>query len=198
MVAIRQEEGKGDEVVSNPLAFVVTIEHDSRQGEGTAVYVGIVVLAVCLFALLIPLTVRTKRRMREGKPVCACGSSQKKLEEKERKREGATGSGRGALPARQDEIAIIYEGRPRAFSEAPEHETFQSKNMRSVSNHHFQPRWLDPHYKDVYERPLYKAPSPPSPRPATVTVSVHSNGAAASASTSRPGPGRVEEEEVRL
>ena len=32
----------------------------------------------------------------------------------------------------------------------------QSKNMRSVSEHHFLPRWLDPHYKDVYVHPDYK------------------------------------------
>ncbi|KAK7089624.1 uncharacterized protein [Littorina saxatilis] len=136
VVAIRRVKGEHDRVVSNPLAFVIKIDHEEPTRQGAAIYVGIVVIAVCFFALLIPLTVRTKRRMREGKPVCACGSSTKKMEERALRKENGNGND-VAVIAGKDTLAMMYEGRPRAMTEAREHETIQSRNMRSVSEHHF-------------------------------------------------------------
>lgn len=149
VVLIRRQKSVGDEVVSNPVAFIITIDYNEASREGAAVYAAIVLAAVCLFALLIPLTVRTKRRMREGKPVCACGSSSRKKEERLRRAEG----GDSPVGARTDDIAILFnEGHQSSVS------TIQSHNMRSVTEPHFQPEWLDPHYQHGHEHPRYHKP----------------------------------------
>ncbi|XP_076472417.1 uncharacterized protein LOC143301881 [Babylonia areolata] len=247
VVAIQQEEGRRDRVVSNPLSFVIKIDHSAApSGHGAPVYAGIVVLVVCLFALLIPLTVRTKRRLREGKPLCVCGSSSKKLQERQQGRgkggqrqeremgkaetgsvtgtgSDATGTGSGvagtgrdvtgtgsvdvptttrkasltadsrASAKEYDNLAMILEGRQRldtgtgtgtGATERRASQTIQSRNLRSVSEHHFQPHWLDPHYKDVYERPVFRAPQHVPPAPAHAPASVPVPASAGSSSSS--------------
>ncbi|KAL8571185.1 hypothetical protein ACOMHN_010646 [Nucella lapillus] len=111
-----------------------------------------------MFALLIPLTVRTKRRMRQGRSVCACGSAQ----------DDSPKAVSGGIPNPRDEqrdnlAASLYGGRGSSVESDPNRpETFQHHMLRSDSDHHFQPRWLDPHFEHGYEHPNYnaKVPSP--------------------------------------
>ncbi|KAL8564965.1 hypothetical protein ACOMHN_019867 [Nucella lapillus] len=227
VVAIQQVKDRADRVVSNPLSFVIKIDHSQPEGHGAPVYAGIVVVVVCVFALLIPLTVRTKRRLREGKPLFVIGSSSKKLEERKRKEaergtgNHTAGTGNDAAGTGNDieeienhtagiendmadtgnnqtetgnsiagtgnhtagtgndmtgtgsdtvsgkvsgsweekaSLALLLQGRLATDTVGRPRETFQSKNMRSASTHHLQPLWLDPHYKDVYERPVFSTP----------------------------------------
>ncbi|PVD36690.1 hypothetical protein C0Q70_03676 [Pomacea canaliculata] len=151
VVAIRQIPGNPDEIVSNPITFVVKIDHGKQEGQGAALYAGVIVVVICIFALLIPFTVRAKRRLKQGKPVCACGSSSKSEEKRE--------TSRGSLDERQHDqeklAAMLNEAEMARGSVGAKHETIQSQAMKSTSQPHLQPHWRDPHYNSTYERPAH-------------------------------------------
>lgn len=146
VVTINRTEGQPDTIVSNPLPVLIFVDHTPPESEGAAIYVGVIVVFICAIALLIPFTVRTKRRLKQGKPICACGSSNLQDDVK-------NGSVERKFSSEPVNLAMIFNERKNSL--APKHETFQSHALRSLSEHHFQPRWLDPHYKDTYEHPVY-------------------------------------------
>ncbi|KAK7476803.1 hypothetical protein BaRGS_00031964 [Batillaria attramentaria] len=151
VVAVSNETGD-DVIVSNPLPFLITIDHTEPEEEGATVYVGIVFGAICFFVLLIPVTVRTKRRLSQGKPVFGCGSHSPK--EPEELEPGSGSDAKVKVDVGKENLAFMLG--ESSVSHAPRHESFQSHELRSFSSHHFQPHWLDPHYKAVYEHPDYK------------------------------------------
>lgn len=59
-------------IVSNPLPFIVYIDHGEDSGSYPtvpAVFAGVLVLCVVFLALFIPLVTRAKRRYKQGKPM---------------------------------------------------------------------------------------------------------------------------------
>uniref|UniRef100_A0A2C9KVT5 Uncharacterized protein n=1 Tax=Biomphalaria glabrata TaxID=6526 RepID=A0A2C9KVT5_BIOGL len=63
--------------VSNQLPFVVEIEYPVRESHPkAALFAGVLVLIILAVSLLIPFVVRSKRRWKAGKPICACGSAE--------------------------------------------------------------------------------------------------------------------------
>ena len=59
-------------VVSNPVAFIVHVQHPETSNSspmGPAVFAGVLVLIVVLLAFTIALVTRAKRRHRQGKPL---------------------------------------------------------------------------------------------------------------------------------
>lgn len=152
VVAVNHTPGYRSQIVSNPLAFIITVDHTEPEREGATLYAGIVFGAICLFALIIPFTVRTKRRLHQGKPVFGCGSHKPLQPEREITR------GNGSHAAGIDNLAMVLnDGKPTNHSQR--RGTFQSHEMRSFSSHHFQPHWLDPHYDHTYEHPQYRKAS---------------------------------------
>lgn len=69
---------RNGQAVSNPLPFIVRIEKKTENTTDyslhSAIFAGVLVLIIVLFALGIPFVVRAKRRLRHGKPVMKLGS----------------------------------------------------------------------------------------------------------------------------
>ncbi|ESO83603.1 hypothetical protein LOTGIDRAFT_236467 [Lottia gigantea] len=135
------------EIVSNPLPFMVFVKQRpvSLEEHGAAIYAGIIVLIIVAIALLVPFTVRAKRRRRAGKPICGFGSAKSPEDIQKEKLAG------------KDNAAMIFDDGKnfsrRSSTIEPGHESFQQHMVRSVSDFHFQPKWLDPHYSDAHLPP---------------------------------------------
>lgn len=74
-----------DDVVSDPVPFIVRAEKhkpDENYGYNTtaAVFAGVLICLIVVFALLIPFVVRAKRRVKQGKPIWKFGSYPSALE----------------------------------------------------------------------------------------------------------------------
>ncbi|XP_067658731.1 uncharacterized protein [Haliotis asinina] len=132
-----------NQIVSNPLPFAVRVDHPPDEGRphGAALFAGVLVLVIILIAFLIPITVCVKRRRRAGKPVCSCGSQD--VEKNERKGHVNNGYVTDTRDVRTDSSA----------SSADPHQTIGSHQLRSVAKLNFEPTWLDPHYKEMDEKP---------------------------------------------
>ncbi|KAK6176477.1 hypothetical protein SNE40_014759 [Patella caerulea] len=133
------------EIVSNPLPFMIHVKPRPKElrEHGAAIYAGIIVLIIVAIALLVPFTVRAKRRRRAGKPICGFGSAKSPEDIQKAKLAG------------KDNGAMIFDdgkGMSRTSSVVTDtgHESMQQHMVRSVSDFHFQPTWLDPHYQDSH------------------------------------------------
>lgn len=67
------------DIVSNPVPFVVRaekhiVEENYEYNETAAVFAGVLICLIVIFALLIPFVVRAKRRSKHGKPIFKLGS----------------------------------------------------------------------------------------------------------------------------
>ena len=73
------------DIVSNPVPFVVRAEKHSEEesyefNQTAAVFAGVLVCLIVIFALLIPFVVRAKRRSKHGKPIFKLGSHPSSLD----------------------------------------------------------------------------------------------------------------------
>ncbi|XP_046559179.1 uncharacterized protein LOC124268197 [Haliotis rubra] len=132
-----------NQIVSNPLPFAVRVDHPPDEGRphGAAMFAGVLVLVIILIAFLIPITVCVKRRRKAGKPVCSCGSPD--VEKDERKGHVNNGYVTDTRDVRTDS----------SVSSVDPHQTIGSHQLRSVTKLNFEPTWLDPHYKEMEEKP---------------------------------------------
>ncbi|KAI8747745.1 CAunnamed protein product, partial [Biomphalaria glabrata] len=145
--------------VSNQLPFVVEIEYPVRESHPkAALFAGVLVLIILAVSLLIPFVVRSKRRWKAGKPICACGSAE----------EGCDNDSSGIMPeprtqrmmsiGGKENLAMILDN-GRILGHRPSVDqsmTIQNRMLRSTSSMLFQPHWMDPHYNDVYDRPDFQ------------------------------------------
>ncbi|KAH9504436.1 hypothetical protein Btru_063603 [Bulinus truncatus] len=145
--------------VSNQLPFVVEVEYPVRESHPkAALFAGVLVLIILAVSLLIPFVVRSKRRWKAGKPICACGSAE----------EGADTDSSGMVPEQRKQRMMSIGGKEnlamildngRIMQHRPSVDqsmTIQNRMLRSTSSMMFQPHWMDPHYNDVYDRPDFQ------------------------------------------
>ncbi|XP_071144873.1 uncharacterized protein [Mytilus edulis] len=83
-----------DDLVSDPVPFIVlAAKHkpDENYGYNTtaAVFAGVLICLIVLFALLIPFVVRAKRRVKQGKPVWKFGSHPSALDREMAREKGS-------------------------------------------------------------------------------------------------------------
>ncbi|XP_005089797.2 uncharacterized protein LOC101859059 [Aplysia californica] len=169
--------------VSNHLPFVVEIEYPKREkNPNAALFAGVLILTIVAISLLIPFVVRAKRRSKAGKPICGCGSADDSSDS------DSTGSvpdyvkNRAMSIGGKDNLAMILDN-GRLMNHRPSidpHTTIQNRMLRSTSNIHFQPHYLDPHYNDVYERPDFSGVKQP-PAGSVRGASASANSATAAA-----------------
>ncbi|ESO83604.1 hypothetical protein LOTGIDRAFT_236468 [Lottia gigantea] len=119
-------------IVSNPLPFLVYVKKTPRNNEehGGAIYAGVILLIIMAISLLLPFTVRAKRRRRAGKPICGCGSAEgneeSSIEEIQQKSE----------PQVFDNPAMVFANGQQKVR----------RSSLATSHFHYGPKWLDPHY----------------------------------------------------
>ena len=70
---------RGDLVVSDPVPFIVRAQKHTEDttydyNQTAAIFAGVLICLIVVFALLIPFVVRAKRRHRQGKPIFKPGS----------------------------------------------------------------------------------------------------------------------------
>ena len=149
-------------IVSNPLPFVVHVDRVAAEARphGAVIFAGVIALLIIAIVLTIPITVFVKRRRRKGKPICMCGESSSKKPEAEAKPDVKTGNGglKGSInPSMIFDTATDLKTSASEISLNSGHETIQDHQLRSLSQLHFQPSWLDPHYRDSHHLRLQKS-----------------------------------------
>ena len=162
-------EGK---IVSNPLPFVVHVDHVPAEPRphGAVIFAGVIALLIIAIVLTIPITVFVKRRRRKGKAICLCGEAASSKPEPEAKPEVQTGNGqlKGSLnPSMIFDQDIDLKTSASETSLNTGHETIQDHQLRSLSHLHFQPTWLDPHYRDNHHLRLQQSLSNGTRHPIT-------------------------------
>ncbi|XP_041378255.1 uncharacterized protein LOC121390491 [Gigantopelta aegis] len=148
------------EVVSNPLPFVVHVDHVAPKARphGAVIFAGVIALLIIAIVLTIPITVFVKRRRSKGKAICLCGEAASGKVETKPEQPTGNGALKGSInPSMIFDTEIDLKTSASDASLTTGHETIQDHQLRSLSQLHFQPTWLDPHYRDSHHLRLQKS-----------------------------------------